>query len=482
MLHRALPLAWLFVPSLALAAPPPSPVILAPETSPGPRPAEPAPRVGLAPEPVPPAPADVRGAIAARLDESEPPFAGGDYSWMNGSNRQPDSLLKLGPAQLSLIVDAYYLWSFRRPQDHTTFPSSTAPRHNEVSLNLASFGLEIAPGSIDGPNGGPIGGPIGQLSVQYGNMPATENAQDGTLTRGAYLDRGTFLPLRTASAGWHFHKLHGVNLEMGLMSSFIGMDSYIPQENWNYLHPFVADFTPFYFTGARAQLYPAQNLKIELWAINGWQTIGQWHEARALGFLIHGRVGGKVILSTAGYGGRDAPTDDRSLRLHSSNMAQWKYYGGNGALRSLALAATFDGGHEHRGDGGPSGYWVAGTLSHRAELRNDLAWTLRGDIFRDEAQTLLPSLPAGNPYVRPEQDKTFTGTGFATTLDAWPSPWLLVRLEYMHRTSNIPLFSGPGGISGPGGLAPTSAAALTGFTPDLRKTDDRIVLSTTLRL
>jgi hypothetical protein len=468
MMPRLLPIAWLLVPSFAWLLVPSMafaeravpPQVLAPEPPPVTRPA------------VEPAPSD-------RLDESEPPFANGDYSWMNGSNRQPDSLLKLGPALVSVIVDAYYLWSFRQPADHTAYPSANAPRHNEASINLASVGFEIAPGAIDGSSGGPIG----QLSLQYGSMPATQAAQDGSATRGAYLDRGTFLPLRTASAGWHFHKLHGVNVEAGILSSFIGMDSYVAEENWNYLHPFIAEYTPFYFTGARAQIYPTQGLKIELWAVNGWQTFGQWHEARDLGFLLHGRVGGKVILSTAGYGGRDAPGDGKSLRLHSSSMAQWKYYGsGSGTLRSLALAATFDGGHEHRSDGAPSGYWVAGTLSHRVELRNDLAWTLRGDIFRDESQILTPSLPAGNPYTRPDLDKVFTGTGFTTTIDAWPSPWLLVRLEYMHRTASIPFFSGPGGITGPGGLAPTTAAALTTFTPDLRKTDDRIVLSTTLRL
>jgi hypothetical protein len=57
---------------------------------------------------------------------------------------------------------------------------------------------------------------------------------------------------------------------------------------------------------------------------------------------------------------------------------------------------------------------------------------------------------------------------------------LLLRLEYMHRWTNIPYFSGPGGITGPGGVAPAGPAS--SFTPDLRKSDDRMAVNATLRL
>jgi hypothetical protein len=67
-------------------------------------------------------------------------------------------------------------------------------------------------------------------------------------------------------------------------------------------------------------------------------------------------------------------------------------------------------------------------------------------------------------------------------MDYWPSPWLVTRLEYAHRTANQPLFSGPGGITGPGGLLPTSAEAAATFTPDLRRFDDRLLFNVTLRL
>jgi len=52
----------------------------------------------------------------------------------------------------------------------------------------------------------------------------------------------------------------------------------------------------------------------------------------------------------------------------------------------------------------------------------------------------------------------------------------------MHRWANVPYFSGRGGITGPAGVAPATPAAAASFTPDLRKSDDRIAANATLRL
>src|SRR5450755_3819391 len=91
-----------------------------------------------------------------KLDLKEPPFAFGDFSWLDGNNRQPASLLTAGPATFGVYVDGYYLYQFHAPIDHTAFPSTVAPRHNEISINLASMGVDLT--GLDGP--------IGRLFVQ----------------------------------------------------------------------------------------------------------------------------------------------------------------------------------------------------------------------------------------------------------------------------------------------------------------------------
>jgi uncharacterized protein (TIGR03437 family) len=41
--------------------------------------------------------------------------------------------------------------------------------------------------------------------------------------------------------------------------------------------------TPFYFSGARVQIFPTNKIKIEPWVVNGWQTYGKWSKDNSVG-------------------------------------------------------------------------------------------------------------------------------------------------------------------------------------------------------
>jgi hypothetical protein len=399
-------------------------------------------------------------ASALPLDLAEPPFAGKDFTWINGSNYQPDSLLHVGPTVLSLYVDTFYAWQFARPADHTIFPTTTAPRHNEIGFNLASLGLELPPNAIDSPRGGPVG----QLSLQYGAITETIGGQDQTVTRGFFLSRTALQPIRTASAGWHFHAWHGVTVEFGIFNSYMGMESYLPQENWNYTHPFVSDFTPYYFYGGRIQAFPSADVKLELWVVNGWQTFGQWHEGRAGGYLVNWRPTERFLVANVLYVGQEQPNDDKAVRVYTDNYAQLQYFKqATGFVRSAALCIVADVGYESRSVS-PSGWMGGASLTHRVELAGDWAFTIRGDVYYDKSRALTTTLPVGAGVTMPDATSPFLGGGVTATLDYRPSPWLLWRLEYAHRAANVPFFSGHGGLG------------------DLQTSDDRVVGNVTLRL
>src|SRR5579883_2970813 len=55
------------------------------------------------------------------------PFCNGDWSWLNGSNREPNSLLTMGPLTWSLYVDTFYGWQNHHPIDDTVFLTTVAP-------------------------------------------------------------------------------------------------------------------------------------------------------------------------------------------------------------------------------------------------------------------------------------------------------------------------------------------------------------------
>jgi hypothetical protein len=406
------------------------------------------------------------------LDVAEPTFGEFDFSWMNGNNPQPASLLQTGPVTLSLYIDTYYGFQFHQPIDHTVFPTTTAPRHNEISLNLAHLGVDVT--GLDGP--------IGRLYIQYGSTVETIAGQDITTTRGFYLTNRLLQNVQQAAVGWHFHELHGVNAELGIFPSYVGLESYLPEENWAYNHAFMSDFTPYYFFGFRGQLFLTRRLKLELWVVNGWQTFGEWHESRAGGYLWNWRPREWISLVNSFYAGREAEGDPDSLRLYTDNNLQIQYYKSADAccVRSLAFSLVADVGHEHRGNAASG--WMGGvSLAHHIEWTERWKTGIRIDFFADRTQAISSKFPVGSPYAWPGTGRLVAG-GASATLDYWPSPWLLTRVEYSHREANQPFFSGPGGITGPNGLPPVDAAAQASFTPDLVRRDDRLVFNLTLRL
>ena len=153
-------------------------------------PAEPPPAVVASPPTPPPAP-------DKPLDVRDPPFGYADYAWMNGGNAQPSSLLTMGPVTWSLYVDTYYAWQFRQPIDHTIFPTTAAPRHDEISLNLAHVGIDVT--GLDGP--------IGRLYIQYGSTVETIAGQDTTTTRGFFLTNRLLQIVQQAAHMNHHQRL-----------------------------------------------------------------------------------------------------------------------------------------------------------------------------------------------------------------------------------------------------------------------------------
>jgi hypothetical protein len=408
-------------------------------------------------KPAPPPPLDVR----------EPTFGEFDFGWMNGNNSQPASLLQTGPVTLSLYVDTYFGWQFQRPVDHTVFPTTAAPRHDEISLNLAHVGMDVT--GLDGP--------IGRLYVQYGSTVETIAGQDTTTTRGFYLTNRLMQIVQQAAAGWHFHRLHGMNAELGIFPSYVGLESYLPEENWAYTHAFMSDFTPYYFFGFRGQLFLTRRMKLELWVVNGWQTFGKWHESPGGGYLWNWRPREWLSLVNSFYTGREVQGDPDSLRIYSDNNVQVRYYKCACVPKVLAVSVVADVGYEHRGNAA-SGWMGGSSVAQRVEWNAHWMSTLRLDLFADETQAITAKFPVGSPYAWPDTGRLIVG-GVTATLDYWPSPWLLTRLEYAHREANQPFFSGHGGITGPGGVPAMDPST---FMPDLVKHDDRLIFDLTLRL
>ena len=170
------------------------------------------------------------------------PFENYNTTWMNGQNRQKDFPLvlkdKSGETILTGVVylDGHFNYNFAQPKDNTQTISAVTARSNEFSLALASIGIESNYKNT-----------IGRLWLQTGSMLNIIQETDGSVNRGRNTSTGNLKFIREAAAGYHFDVNYGLNVEMGIFMSYIGLESYLTQENWSYQRSMVAILRLFIF-------------------------------------------------------------------------------------------------------------------------------------------------------------------------------------------------------------------------------------------
>lgn len=430
------------------------------------------------------------------------PFGGMDLTWINGQNRQKHFPLILKDNDETILtgvayLDAYYNYNFANPADNTQTISSTIGRHNEFTLNLASIGIETNYKNI-----------IGRLWLQYGQMGSIIQDVDASVNHGRNTSINNLKYIREAAAGYHFDVMHGLNIEMGIFMSYIGLESYVTQENWSYQRSMVCDFTPFYFSGARIQAYPSAKFKTELWLLNGWQTYNSSSDGLGIGNSNYYRPNENLQLVANFYYGKDTQNPDgfgnqsNRKRFHHDNSIVARYYRNpsSGGISQAAFSINSHYGFQSNNEVGDrvkaSENFMYGTsVANRIWFRqNKLALTLRGDYLTNQSvvngANVAPYLafsPA-NPGEIPNDYENALANGeklrlfqFTTTFDVMPNDFVTFRLEYGYRNASIPYFTTSGGTTSPSGYVDGPTAS-TPWAAQLQKTESRITLAVNFRL
>jgi hypothetical protein len=89
---------------------------------------------------------------------------------------------------------------------------------------------------------------------------------------------------------------------------------------------------------------------------------------------------------------------------------------------------------------------------------------------------------SGAPYFTANPGDPFRAWDASLTFDFLPTQFSAFRFEYHHRASNVPYFSGPGGVTPPGGNTGLLGSFVQGFAPDLRKFERRFTLGFLFKL
>jgi hypothetical protein len=501
--------SWLLVlgvlaPTLAHAqgttvAAPPSPAAAPPMPAPVSAPAEAAvPRVAVVTVPAPaPAP-------TSEPTKAAEPFAFGDFTWLNGANRQHKPILDTPYFTPSFLLDVNFTESKAHPIDDTVVGSTALARNDEFNLSFLGFGGDF---HYDHARG--------RLMMQFGSRATLVPRNDGSTNRGQFDLETALRYVSEAYGGYHWDVLNGINLDVGIFMSYVGLFSYDNFENWMYLPSFTSDNTPWFFNGMRLQVFTSDKLKIEPWIINGWQSYGKFNELPGFGAQILYRPTENVQILSNDYVGWDTQDTPGRTRFHSDNSLEVRYFHNaqNHIIDKAAFSITADIGGEI-GDGVTpfSGQTnVAASQCTRSKpceqdflswmaynrlwfMDGHFAWTTGGGMMHNPGRYLVLA-PTGNASppgfsqplgVAPASDpftiapgSTFDAFDYETGIQYMPDEQETWDLEINHRQASVPYFAGHGGVTSPDGYSTTTTPK--GWAPDLQKGDTRVILAFLLR-
>lgn len=409
------------------------------------------------------------------------PFAFADFTWITGNPRTSETPLDTKLFTPEVRVDASYTYDLRHPKDNTIGGSSEIFRANELQLTQLGVGGDFHYDHVRG-----------RLMTQFGLYSQTTPRNDASPSRGQWNLADAYRYLSEAYGGYHWNALHGVNLDAGIFNSYVGLFSYYNFDNWAYQPSYVSSNTPWFFNGLRLQVFPTAKLKVEGWFVNGWQSYGKFNSRPGLGAQIQWRPTGKLVLiaNQYGLGAETLGVRDR-IRYHTDDSVQYKYLDRpENFLDKAAFSFTFDAGCEHGGGvscfgnsaQGPKQSFLGFMAYHRLWFKKDrYALTLGGGAINNPGRylVLLPPIngataTSGTPYFTQNPGDKFKAWDASATYDYMPSQFITFRWEYNHRAANVPYFSGPGGVTPPGGNSGAPGSAVDGWTPDLRKSEDRL--------
>ncbi len=396
--------------------------------------------------------------------DSATPLGYADFSWLNGNNRQDHKLLDNEYFTGDFTFDMNYTRSNNNPIDNTVTGSTALARNNEIGVSMVAIGGDFHYDNVRG-----------RIMTQWGTRSTVVPRNDYSGYRGQYDLPDAYRYLSEAYGGYHFNVWHGINVDMGIFMSYIGLYSYNNFENWSYQPSYTSDNTPWFFNGIRVQMFPSVKTKIELWFINGWQSYGVFNKMPGLGFSIVSQPNQRTKIISNNYFGTDVAGAPGVKRYHTDNSIQYLLFDatnkkGPGIKReAISLTADFGvqngiapGNVVYSPFGANASNFISGMLYHRIWFGDGMkwGWTAGGGFMSNPSRYLSlvpPGLATDSFLAASTPGSKMSGWDASTCIDFNPNQFMTLRFELVHRFMNVPYFNGPGGVSGPTGYTANPA-------------------------
>lgn len=355
---------------------------------------------------------------------------------LSAQRSPPDTSVKL---TFGGFVDGYYAWDFGRPVTFdrsfaggTVFTTQPA-RHNEFNVNLA-----FVEAKLDGPR------VRGRLALQAGT--SVQSNYSGEPANGQVSGPSVARNIQEAFAGVKLG--NNVWVDGGIFYSHMGMESWASRDNPTYTRSLVAEYSPYYQSGAKLTWAPSPKLTAQLDVVNGWQNISENNSGKGAGIRLDLTPMPTTTLSYYNFF-----SDEAGNRLRTFNGVGAKVMSGR-----MTVLGQFDLGtqRESASDGG-SASWYGFTAIARAQLTSTLGLSSRVERYDDNDQVIISTgVDNGTP------NSALRANGGSIGLDVSPQARLLWRTELRGFRNKSPIFP-DGKTGGPqkGNAFVVSSLALT---------------------
>lgn len=324
-------------------------------------------------------------------------------------------------------VDTYFAWDFGRP-DLFDRPFTTQPaRHNEFNVNLAFLEAKLAADRVRGRVALQAGTSV---QLNYLGEPRVGVVSGSDLAR---IIQEAWVGVRVGKGLW---------VDGGIYFSPVGWESWISWDNPTYTRSLLADYTPYFVTGAKVVWTPSSRVTAQFQVVNGWQIVSENNPDKSVIARVDWQATKALALAYATYAGNEQ-IDSLPSRTRFYNQVLAKVVAGRG----WEFWGTFDVGVQTVPDAS-SETWYGAVVIARKAVSSKVALVGRVEGHSDRDQVLIVT---GTP-------DGFRTLGGSIGVDVQPHEFVKWRTELRGFTSSNPVWPDAGAAAGSetGGFIVTS--------------------------
>jgi Putative beta-barrel porin-2, OmpL-like. bbp2 len=349
-------------------------------------------------------------------------------AYLRAQPTAPDTTLRV---LFGAYVDAYFAYDFGRPLNFDRSFTTQPARHDEFNVNLAFIETTLTSLRMHG-----------RFAAQYGTSVQSNYLAEPR--NGVISGPSVSQFIQEAYAGWHISE--GLWVDGGIFFANMGMEGWISRDNPTYTRSLVADFSPYYSSGARLIWQSTSRLTTRFDVINGWQNISETNTDKAVALRFDYAITPAVGLSYYNFFGNELDS-----RLRTFNGV-----GVKGTLAGIQFLGEWDYGTQQRIFAG-NAHWSGWAAIARVPITASVAIPFRVEAYNDREGVILNTglTGPGGVYL------PFVANGVSVGMDVSPQPKLQWRTEVRGFFGEEPVFPRRGA---PNNLGKSSGFVVTGLT------------------